>query len=325
MIKRFLWAAAKRHPATQKMVGCLSDERHWVAGFCGLILWVAINHKIILSGLPYLLNTVVHSPSSLSSLFFHNLAFEGYTIILFSVSVSRLTYYRYCSSDLPYLNFPTQEFKKLTRIVCDLSGIKEVFDSPCKENVFTPEFKYIIDQAIKSSKTVRIMSIAGYAYLGEGEKKSLLYKQLKRGKFDSVKVLTVDPSKLAHVKRRAEDLSMSWIDYERETQEQITNTKEQCKRLYQAGLPLKFRVMRHDPIFRLVIFDDLLLLSTYENDVHGHESPVYVIYRVPNKNKNKKTLFNSFCTLFDSVFAFAYPTRLGQPHSSSINSKKMLG
>jgi hypothetical protein len=56
----------------------------------------------------------------------------------------------------------------------------------------------------------------------------------------------------------------------------------------------------HHPIFRLLVLDDTIFLSTYENERHGHESAVFMFERVAEES-GRESLYAAYAAYFEAM------------------------
>lgn len=188
------------------------------------------------------------------------------------------------------------------------SGIQEIYSPEIGKPLTQQDYVSDVEEAYAKSNRCWLMTIAGYEYIGR-KKKSLLWNWLKTNDHVSIKVILLDADKAQPViSKRAEDLRKIDNNYcARQLKEEISQTENLLKELAVRRKPhanaatINLFKTSLNPVFRLLIFDDTMFVSTYERNCHGHESPLYRIIKPDALDGDQLSLFNSFEALFDNV------------------------
>lgn len=201
------------------------------------------------------------------------------------------------------------QLQYLLEMLDQKSGIKQVYPwQGSKQRVIGQEYAADMIEVLRKSERVRVLSIAGYEYIGKGQK-SLLLREIEKRPSLEVEVIILDPKKGHHVldqraselRKRDANYSVGNLSHEiEETIRQITRLKAERKDVPNAGA-IALYLTKQRPPFRLVIFDSCLFLSTYEKGQHGHETPVYRLQKAPDDADGQLSLYPAFVTLFDNT------------------------
>lgn len=193
----------------------------------------------------------------------------------------------------------------LLTLLDERSGIKRIFDCKKKTPALQQSYAEDVLAEVSSSKTLKILSIAGYENIGKGEY-SLLYEVLRK-KWDlDIEIILLNPDKgKTTIHERISQLKVINPSYK------FADMKAEINKTIDKLITLKasrnndgsVRIYLHDkhPIFRLIICDKCLFMNTYESDLHGHESPVYKIVNILDSDENKLSLYKTFLNYFEKV------------------------
>lgn len=196
--------------------------------------------------------------------------------------------------------------KRLLEAIRLKAGIQMVFVPNPHQAVAQQEYADAMIKKLSKTKTLRMMSYAGYEYIGKGYD-SLFLPLIQKRKELEVEIIVLDEEKRSDLlEKRVKELRSRDSEYSvAAMKRQIQETTKQLTELVAGRKPIDGKVRWwktvSDPVFRLIIFDDCLFLSTYEKNCHGHESPVYLIDRPTNDES--LSLFNSFVAHFEDVKA----------------------
>jgi hypothetical protein len=196
-----------------------------------------------------------------------------------------------------------EKVDSLVGLLEERAGIVAVYPAELHKAISDQPYAQPILKALNESSTLRILSIAGYEYLGKGAE-SLLYKTIAKKPGMGVEVIILDPDKgmdvinerVACLKANRENtLSVS------EIQRQIGAMRRTLSTLKGNGRPGSVELChcKHHPVFRAILLDDCLFFSTYDANAHGHETPVFKVER----QKEKASLFEAFDQLYKNTRA----------------------
>ena len=193
-----------------------------------------------------------------------------------------------------------ESMRKLASML-DRSGIKVVYDATQQKQITEQEYASDIREAVASSKCLKLLTIAGYEYLGKGQD-SLLYDIILANKSLTLEVVLLDPSLGEKViKERVSKLKTRDGTYNAiKLKSQIADTKKTLKdfKLIKAK-NVKLWLNPNHPVFRLLILDECLFFSTYALG-HGHEAPVYQIAK-DNNSGTGSSWYESFVKVFENA------------------------
>ena len=137
-----------------------------------------------------------------------------------------------------------------------------------------------ISEKIKTSKTCRFMLVNGYHDLTNPE--SAIKIALESRKDLDLKLLLLDPFSM-YAKKRADrllpetDEYLSQMRYVRD----FFKVVEKIESLKSASNNIDYRVYCSNPFFRIYLFDEEFIFQAYQNDKHGHETPMYHYVSTP--------------------------------------------
>lgn len=198
------------------------------------------------------------------------------------------------------------EIAELLKTLDELAGIKKIYNCQRQTSALRQQYAADVLQEVARSETLKLLSIAGYENIGKGEGTSLLYETLRKERTLDVEVIILDAEKGSDViNERVSQLRHSNPDYNAEQMKiEISNTVKMIHKLQISrgndGSVNGYLYNQH-PIFRLIICDQCLFLSTYEMNLHGHESPVYRIQRADPLNKDRLSLYGTFLNYYNKI------------------------
>ncbi|MBI5374129.1 MAG: hypothetical protein HZA77_01765 [Candidatus Schekmanbacteria bacterium] len=184
------------------------------------------------------------------------------------------------------------------------SGIKKIYEDRLRVAAINQQYSRDVMEELSHSETIKLLSIAGYEYIGKGEGESLFYDVLRERNWIKVESVILNPDNDEVINERIHQLRKILPPYTKEDlKKEICNTIDKFKTLnkIRSDRTVQLYYCKFHPIFRLIILDKCLFMSTYEIDRHGHESPVYKIDKVTEDNKDNLSLYDSFNNLFDKL------------------------
>jgi len=207
-------------------------------------------------------------------------------------------------ADLSGAKLLQEEMRNLAKLL-DKSGIKAVYDAKLNVQISQQDYADEIRSVVARSTRVRLLTIAGYEYVGRG-RDALLYDAIRANKKLSVEVILLDPTKGGKViKERVEKLKKRDNTYTAERlKSHIADTRTILQQLrVESGIKIQLWYSEFHPVFRMAIADDSLFFSTY-GEAHGHESPVYYVVK-DNPRADGLSWYESFVKVFDNAKARA--------------------
>jgi hypothetical protein len=252
--------------------------------------------------------TIPQQPSGLFDLVmcavFSSLMLKLFCALIFSVlshlCLENYVTDRFANSGLQQGTELYEMKKQLGEILAAKSGIQIIY--PGGQNVFMKEQSYaraLLDE-IKHTRTIKFLSIAGYENIGKQED-SLFFNALRENAGIDLEIILLSPSADGILNERIEQLQRVHPRYSKQdVKHEIEKTVDAIKLLTRARNCSNIGAYFYSkhPIFRLIIYDRCLFFSTYENDLHGHESPVYKITRVADFEDEKLSLYKSYENYF---------------------------
>ncbi|MBF0233932.1 MAG: hypothetical protein HQK65_12965 [Desulfamplus sp.] len=213
----------------------------------------------------------------------------------------------------------SQELKEFFILLKNKTGIKKIYKNMQGIAINQQYADDVITEA-KRSKNIKILSIAGYEYIGKGNK-SLLFSTIAQQAETIVDVIILDPlegqniifERIKALRQRDPNYTVdSMIKEINETKNQIYQLKKQKDQDDDGKIGLYYT--KNHPIFRLVILDTCLFMSTYPRSYHGHESPTYKILKVAeaksHPDEQNISLYETFLMLFEHIKKEAKPDNL---------------
>ena len=201
--------------------------------------------------------------------------------------VAALLSFLICAADT---GFTTQRIKEMLHFTADdnlntlllvLSqcGIARAYRTETLLQTTKQHYASDICAKVSGSKSIKIMSIAGFEYIGAGVN-SLLYSVIEKRPDMEAEFVLLDADKAGHVladrvhRLRERDPTV--------TEETLKGHIAETKRLL-GGLrtsrtaSFSLWLCSCPTVFRLIILDDCLFVSAYKSNAHGHESPMLKI------------------------------------------------
>lgn len=195
-----------------------------------------------------------------------------------------------------------KEVEELVHLLDGKAGIKKIFTAKRNSPIINQPYSSEILKRIPNSRNIKILCIAGYEFIGKGEGTSLLYDYFRQH-WITADVILLNPENIntRPIQERLSQLKENDTPYSAEKlKKEISATADKIKTLKSIRLDgtVELHYCKFHPIFRLIILDDCLFMSTYECDLHGHEAPVYLIEKAKPEGLS---LYNSFVNLFDNI------------------------
>jgi hypothetical protein len=225
--------------------------------------------------------------------------------------ISAILSFTICAADS---SFTTKRIKEMLYFTADdnlntlilvLSqcGVARAYRTETELQTTKQHYASDIRASAAASKTIRIMSIAGYEYIGAGTD-SLLYTLINNDPEINAEFIFLDPIKggnvladrVARLKRRSPTLTV----------EKIKGDMQETMRLLEGLRPGRrgdFSVWQCEcqTVFRLIILDDCLFVSAYKSDAHGHESPMFKINKFDQTGKMMTDWFDAFEQIYTLI------------------------
>jgi len=197
----------------------------------------------------------------------------------------------------------TNKYQALVLYLVDRLGIVHFYSTHLKQTVTDQDYASDMQNAVLMTSKVRMLCIAGYEYLGKGED-ALLYKAINSRSNMKVEIIVLNPETgMAVINQRVNELR------ERDNTIRVAQIVDHIDKTLGTIVDLNTRrTMSIDayrckwhPIFRLLICDDVLFMSSYGRLAHGHETPVLRIEREAPDKSGADTLYRSFENYFESI------------------------
>lgn len=185
------------------------------------------------------------------------------------------------------------------------SGITDIFECYPQWKIGDQPYAADIREAVTESKTIKLLMLAGYEYFGRGHE-SLLYDIVQKKnnvKLDFI-LLDIDNAeevvnqRVEHLRNRDETYTSDQL------KQNVRATRELLRSISSPRKKVEIRLTKMQPVFRLLILDDCLFMSTYAKGVHGHESPVFKVEKAP---KNGTSIYDAYLEYFEQVKCLAAP------------------
>lgn len=209
----------------------------------------------------------------------------------------------------------TEESERLAELVYKRAGMKQIYASDPTLPVNRQPYAQDMRHFLATTRRLRVLSIAGYEFLGKGHG-SLLYSILEDNPHIAAEVIVLvnDGSPAANkvIEARRQQLLKRAPEYTKDRfRQDITSTISSLTRLAklrreQNAAEVKIYTISTHPIFRLVILDDWLFMSAYEDECHGHESAMFRFERVPEDEESERmSLYPAYNAYFEALLAGA--------------------
>jgi hypothetical protein len=185
------------------------------------------------------------------------------------------------------------------------AGFSKIFANHPSDSALSDKCRAAMKKAIEGSEKFRLMTIAGFEYIGKGAD-SLAFRLLEVDCKKRIEVVLVDPDKARSVikqrvqalKQRDNTISEKTIaDQIQRTLERLETLKRDCT----GEKEVKVWFTEHFPPFRMLILDSDVFFSAYQNDAHGHE---VAVFRITKEDGTGRPLYDAF----DRVFTNALQT-----------------
>jgi hypothetical protein len=197
----------------------------------------------------------------------------------------------------------SNKYQALILYLVDRLGIVHFYSTHLKQSVMDQDYASDMQNAVLTTTKVKMLCIAGYEYLGKGQD-ALLYNAIKNRPTISVEVIVLNPETgMGVINQRIQELQNRdntitpavIVEHIRKTLGTVRDLN--LNRVAQ----IDAYTCRWHPIFRLLICDDVLFMSSYGKLAHGHETPVLRIDRKAPDNSATDTLYRSFENYFESL------------------------
>jgi hypothetical protein len=187
--------------------------------------------------------------------------------------------------------------------VCEHIGVKKIYPANLGHSVLDQLYAGPINASVASSKRVKMLSIAGFEWLGRGTD-SLLHNTLSRRQDIDLECVLLNPDDgAATLQQRVADLQhRDRLITADQIRSDIRSTIAMIRRLNEGrSIPIRAFLCNWHPVFRLLICEEELFVSAYMRRAHGHESPVCMISRLPPNRADADTWYAAYNTFFDSL------------------------
>lgn len=195
--------------------------------------------------------------------------------------------------------------KELLDNISNKAGIKQIYHSKRGVPAVHQPYSSEMMKSLANSRTIKLLSIAGYEYIGKGEGKSLFYDVIRERNYVNTELILLNPDNNDTIKERIFQLkkqNQSYTDVQLKNEILETTKKVKVLKNTRNDESIQLYYCKYHPIFRLIILDDCLFMNTYEMDYHGHESPVYKIDKLlPDNITDSLSLYDSFYSLFGNI------------------------
>jgi hypothetical protein len=183
------------------------------------------------------------------------------------------------------MHFTTEDNVNTLVLVLSQCGVSKAYRTERGLQTTKQHYASDVRAAAAVSQSLRMMSIAGYEYIGAGTD-SLLYSLIDSRKEMTAEFILLDIEKgKSVIANRVERLKSRDPTI---TSEKIVSHINETIRLIR-GLTsnrtgkLSIWTCACPTVFRLVILDNCLFVSAYKSNAHGHESPMFKIEKVDDK------------------------------------------
>jgi len=132
-----------------------------------------------------------------------------------------------------------------------------------------------ISEKIKTSNTCRFMLINGYHDLTDPESEIKIALE-SRKKDINLKLLLLDPFS-EYARKRADKLLPETDEYLSKMRyvKDFFKVVEKIESLKLQSNNIDYKVYCSNPFFRIYLFDEEFIFQAYQNDKHGHQTPMY--------------------------------------------------
>ena len=195
----------------------------------------------------------------------------------------------------------------------DRMGVEHLYPSIKKDLIRSQPYAMPMIAAVGMTKKVRLLSIAGFEYIGRGTD-SLLYTVIECHPELNAQVILLNPEagrttidrRVSELKTREQTITAEGIIHN------IQMTTDALKTLNatRKGGRVELRQCQWHPIFRLLLCDEVMFFSTYGHAMHGHESPVIQITKRSRDGSSSDTHYHSWDCYFESVWEHSRPISL---------------
>lgn len=231
--------------------------------------------------------------------------------VIFSF-IAHISLHFFVKSSVGYLKTKNPfAMNELAELLDTKAGLQRIYPSSRGVPAYKQPYSSDVCGSLKETTEIRLLSIAGYEYIGRGEALSLFYDALREKYWIKAEIIILDPTNEDTINERIQQLKRIDASYTGDMlKKHIEETTKKCKLLKQSrgDDSIKLYYCKFHPIFRLIILDDCLFMSTYETALHGHESPVYKIDK--ENSPEKLSLYNSYLNFFEKIKQYSTPTSL---------------
>jgi hypothetical protein len=129
------------------------------------------------------------------------------------------------------------------------SGISNIYDAVPRKAVKEQSSAQHIIEAVTKAKSLRMMTIAGFEYIGKG-RDSLLFETISKNSQVKLEIILLDATKADHIiKERVRTVGSQDSGYTEETlKREIDSTKERLLNLKSKGMDVNLWLCRKNPV-----------------------------------------------------------------------------
>lgn len=181
------------------------------------------------------------------------------------------------------------------------AGLFRVYRADLGMPIQTQPYADTIRSHLGRADRLRMLTIAGYEYLGKGPE-SLLWEGIKKRADLRVEIVLLNDDCAegqAVIAARVECLKERDPNCDPEQlTEHIEKTKKLLKKMKPArgATPFAVKLLPEHPLFRVLILDDDMWVSAYESANHGHESKIFHFRR-----QGPSSWFCAFEAMYDQA------------------------
>jgi hypothetical protein len=181
------------------------------------------------------------------------------------------------------------------------AGLFRVYRADLGMPIVTQPYADRIRACLGTASRMRMLTIAGYEYVGKGSE-SLLWDGIRKRPDLNVEVVLLhadcDAGK-AVIESRVQCLASKDPHFDQDQMvEHIGKTKTLLRKMKASRGNQRFEVklLAEHPLFRILILDDDMWVSAYESANHGHESKVFHFRR-----SGPASWFHAFESMYDQA------------------------
>ena len=214
---------------------------------------------------------------------------------LFSVAL-----HRYLVKEIAPAIEPAENRQRFLLEGVQEAGLFRVYQSDPEKTIKQQSYSNDMRAKLGTSSRMRILTIAGYEYVGRGSD-SLLWEGVRKRPDLHVEIVLLNADceeGKGVIASRLQCLGKRDPSYdEDQLRDHIGKSLKTLKKLkaeHKGRFDLK--LLKEHPLFRILILDDEMWISAYEPDAHGHESKVFHF-----KSSGASAWFSAFEALYEQA------------------------